>query len=95
MNQYGDSVSTKSTDLRLSSASVATRCSRIKPITRDQKVPANKTGTGLYKNINKVVDITDIIIALSRNTFQTKGDRIKQVALARELKQCVNRTPLN
>lgn len=95
MNQYGNSFSTKSTNLRWSSAPVTTRCSGIKPITRDQKVPANKTSTGLYKNINKAVDITDIIIALSRNTFQTKGDRIKQAALAGELKQCVNRTPLN
>lgn len=95
MNQYENSFSTKSTNLRLSSASAAARCPGIKPITRDQKVLANKADTGLYKNINKAVDITDIIIALSRNTFQTKGDRIKQVSLAEELEQCVNRTPLN
>lgn len=35
------------------------------------EVLANKTGIGLYKNINKAVDITDLIIALSRNTFKT------------------------
>lgn len=35
--------------------------------------------------INKAVDVTDIIIALS--TLKTQGDRIKQVAPAEELKQ--------
>lgn len=69
VNQYGNSISTKRTNLRLSSASAATRCPGIKPITRDQKVLANKTDTGLCKNI-KAVDITDIIITPSRNTFK-------------------------
>lgn len=64
-----------------------------KTIKRDEKVLANKTDIGLYKNINKAMDITDIIIALSRNTFKTKGDRIKQGGLADELK--LNPTKLN
>lgn len=96
MNQYGNSFSTKRTNLRLSSTLAATRCPGIKPITRDQKVLANKTDIGLCKNI-KVVDITDIIITPSRNTFKTQGDRIKQVALAEELKEMCkpNTTKLN
>lgn len=59
------------TGKRLSSASIATRRAVIKPITRDQKVLANKTGIGLQKNINKAADSTAIIIALSRNTFKS------------------------
>lgn len=34
------------------------------------EVLVNKIGIGLYKNINKVVDIIDFIIVFSRNIFK-------------------------
>jgi ABC-type enterochelin transport system ATPase subunit len=46
--------------------------SGMKPITRDEKAQPNKTVACVYKNINKKVDFTDIIIAMRRTSSDSK-----------------------